>query len=513
MRDADDFKRHWNPHEPKQLFWVDDAFGPTQFEWASATGWNRVFPEINAAIRRGAKVLFTSRDYIYKAAREHLKESALPVMKESQVVIQVENLSKEEREQILYNHVRLGTQPHVFKSQIKPYLPNIVAHGRFSPEIARRLGNPLFTKHLTITQMDLDDFVERPLELLRETIRTMDSNSRSAIALVFMRGGVLPSPVDMSPEELHAATLMGGAIGGVRTALSALDGSLLIKSFHDGNHTIRFKHPTIRDAFASLVAEDLELMDIYLTGTPVEKLFGEISCGDVGIEGVKVVVPVDRYAMVLKSIESFDATKWENKNALHNFLAYRCDRAFLSRYIDCHPQFIPQLRVGSYLYAVSDVDVIVRLQEYDLLPEEKRLSVVTSILSCAISTPDPGFLRDEIRNLMTKNEFEHIRERVKTEVLPNLDDFIEQWRGNYSGDDDPESHFSDLSDTIEKYREEFEDDKIALKQIKQAVGELESAIDDLRSEQPEEQDSDEYYGGSSSHSHEEERSIFDDVDR
>ena len=53
----------------------------------------------------------------------------------------------------------------------------------------------------------------------------------------------------------------------------------------------RFKHPTIRDAFATLVAEDTELMDIYLAGAPIEKLFGEVSCGDVGIEGVKVIVP------------------------------------------------------------------------------------------------------------------------------------------------------------------------------------------------------------------------------
>ena len=28
VRDADDFVKHFNPHE-KQLFWIDDAFGPT----------------------------------------------------------------------------------------------------------------------------------------------------------------------------------------------------------------------------------------------------------------------------------------------------------------------------------------------------------------------------------------------------------------------------------------------------------------------------------------------------
>src|SRR5262249_15891914 len=31
VRDADEFRKHWNPHEPKQFFWIDDAFGTTQY--------------------------------------------------------------------------------------------------------------------------------------------------------------------------------------------------------------------------------------------------------------------------------------------------------------------------------------------------------------------------------------------------------------------------------------------------------------------------------------------------
>src|SRR3974377_113634 len=38
---------------------------------------------------------------------------------ESKVVIRVENLSIDEREQILYNHIRLGTQPIEFKRKLK----------------------------------------------------------------------------------------------------------------------------------------------------------------------------------------------------------------------------------------------------------------------------------------------------------------------------------------------------------------------------------------------------------
>lgn len=43
VRDADDFVAHSNPHEPKQFFWVDDAFGATQIDWQNAREWSQSF--------------------------------------------------------------------------------------------------------------------------------------------------------------------------------------------------------------------------------------------------------------------------------------------------------------------------------------------------------------------------------------------------------------------------------------------------------------------------------------
>ena len=70
-----------------------------------------------------AKIVMTSRDYIYNRARKDLKESAFPLLKESQVVIDVHDLSADEKRQILYNHLKLGKQPRSFRSEIKPGNP------------------------------------------------------------------------------------------------------------------------------------------------------------------------------------------------------------------------------------------------------------------------------------------------------------------------------------------------------------------------------------------------------
>lgn len=516
IRNADDFVAHSNPNEPKQLFWVDDAFGATQFDWSSAAAWNRVFPHMHAAIRRGARVLFTSRDYIYTAARQHLKESALPVIRESQVVIHVEQLSKDEREQILYNHVRLGCQPGQFKSQIKPFLCDVAAHTRFSPEIARRLGNPLFTKRLIVSKGGLDDFVARPVELLCEIVRTIDTGSRSALALVFMRGGVLPSPVKMTADEEQAVSLMGGTVSDVRNALNALDGSLILQSIQDGIYSWRFKHPTVRDAFAAVIAEDRELMDIYLAGTPVDRLFDEVTCGNVGIQGVKVIVPLDRYELLVTRLATINSTTPVTLWQLHRFLAFRCDREFLARYIAKHPDFVPGLSVGSYFYACSDLTILVRLCECGLLSETKRAAVAAAIRELAIETPDAGFLREGVRKLLRPDEFTGILDDIRIRLLPVLASTIENWRDNYdeNRNEDPENHFDDLVSALKEFRDELTEYPDACSQVESALSDIKELVDEMRSDQPQDPDSDDFRGNDSGGgSDDDSRSVFDDVDQ
>ena len=118
----DDVTNRWNPSEPSQFFWLDDAFGVMQYEESLVRRWNYLLPKIQAMLRSGAKMVMTSRDYIYVRARNRLKGSAFPLLNESQVVIDVRNLSIEEKEQILYNHVKLGNQARPFKTRIKPHL-------------------------------------------------------------------------------------------------------------------------------------------------------------------------------------------------------------------------------------------------------------------------------------------------------------------------------------------------------------------------------------------------------
>ncbi|MDU7579939.1 hypothetical protein [Aeromonas sp.] len=514
VRNADEFVRHFNPRE-KQLFWVDDAFGPTQIDIGSAIEWSKTFPHVNAAIRCGAKVIFTSRDYVYRAAKPYLKESALPVMKESQVVIHVEKLSKDEREQILYNHIKLGNQTIAYKEKIKPFLSGVASDKNFSPEIARRLGSSFFTNKLSISAIELTNYVQKPLSMLCEIINTMDNSSRSALALVFMRGGNLPCPVTTTVEEEKAISRIGGTVGSAIQGLESLNGSILINSIKEGGYSWSFKHPTIRDAFAEVVASNPDLMDIYLTGAPLDKLFSEISCGNVKLKGVSVIVPATQYHIVIDKISRFDTKQWTNKSSLYRFLSYRCDKKFLEQFLISFPDFLSKLHVRSYLYADSDINVLSRLHEFKLLPDSIRVDAVSKIKELAIETPDSGFLRDNVTLLISESEMRDILQTIKEDLIPYLKDVISDWESNYDREDEPDAYFYELQSALKDYKDAFETCEESQIYIDSALKRIDETINDLSYDYHSKHTDDIWSDRDEVISRENDvdiRSIFDDVD-
>ena len=263
-----------------------------------------------------------------------------------------------------------------------------------------------------------------------------------------------------------------------------------------------------------MIAEDRELLDIYLAGTPVTQLLHEVSCGDGGLAGVKVIVPTDRYSFFWTRIEAYLLQSRADGNAVKRFFASRCDRDFLSGYIARNPEFIPSLKVRSYLGVIPDVDVIVRLRTFALLPEEVRLQHVADIRTLAVETPDPDFLRDEIRPLFEAKEFADILEDVRLLLLPSLADHIDDWQASHDGEEDPESHFYLLETALTDYRNAMNSDSGAIELIDAGLSRIKESIEELRAELPASPDEEsDYFRDASLDRAVESRSVFDDVDQ
>lgn len=341
LDDPSQVAARWNPQEPSQFFWVDDAFGVMQYEDFLVHRWNHVLPDIKTMLGRGAKIVMTSRDYIYNRARWDLKESAFPLLKESQVVIDVHDLSADEKRQILYNHLKLGKQPRPFRTEIKPYLEGVSGHPRFIPEMARRLADPLFTKDLFIDEYYLGQFVEEREQLLQQVLQGLDTDSKAALALIYMRNGRVESPIKLQPSEGEALERLGSDLGGCIVALESLKGSLVLLSHASGDSVWQFKHPTIGDAYAAILVQNPEHLGIFIQGSSPDRVVDQVTCGDVGIEKA-VVVPKRLFSMMLVKLAEFPSSKsyksawlsaWGAKRDLQGFLASRCSKEFLSLYL------------------------------------------------------------------------------------------------------------------------------------------------------------------------------------
>ena len=442
LADPSKVVERWNVDEPAQFFWIDDAFGVTQYESPLVHGWNHSLTQVKTMLRRGCKIVMTSRDYIYNRARHDLKESAFPLLSESRVVIDVHDLSDLEKQQILYNHLKLGKQPAAFRTNIKDHLINMTAHPRFIPETARRIADPLFTKDLYLSEYHLGQFVEKREQLLLEVIQGLDANSKAALGLIYMRKDHLESPIALQVAELQALEQLGSTLGECIKALDALNGSLVTNMQIDDQPVWRFKHPTIGDAYAVTLALSSELLGIFLSGSSTENLISQVTCGNVGVEKA-VVVPKSLFPMMVERLREFSASdkykvrwmsSWQARRSLYRFLASRCSKEFLELYLKQEPDILESVsKPGLYLNTVPEVDLAVRLHLVDLLPEENRKKFIETVSNYAIDGEDFYALDDaDVRSVFIDCEFDELVETVRNNLLPKLADVRTLQQRNHS---------------------------------------------------------------------------------
>ncbi len=484
----------WNPEEPSQFFWLDDAFGVTQYEDFLVRAWNHVLPQIRPMLRKGAKIVMTSRDYIYSRARKDLKESAFPLLNESLVVIDVHQLSSEEKRQILYNHLKLGKQPQPFRTKIKPHLESVATHRHFIPETARRLADPIFTRDLLIGDYHIGQFVERREQLLQEVLQGLDLDSKAALALIYMRNGRLESPIDLHRSEREALERLRSNLGGCVAALEALKGGLVVHTHTNGESAWSYKHPTIGDAYAAILIQNPEHLGIYVQGSAPERLVDQVTCGDVGIEKA-VVVPRSLFPQMLAKLEEFLLSKsyksallsaWGAKREMLGFLARRCSQEFLSLYLQRNPDLLDQVsQPGLFLDTVPEVRLAKRFHEFGLLPEDKRKKFVETVSNYLLDGQDGYVLEnEEMRAFFTDEEFGDLVSHARTELVPRLGDVRYEWQSSHSSEESPEDHMQPLLDLFKSLQRQFAQDEEAVKIIGCESQRAREWIDEHTSEEP-----------------------------
>jgi energy-coupling factor transporter ATP-binding protein EcfA2 len=525
LDNPDQVMKHWNPDDPNQFYWIDDVFGVTQYESGLVSNWNHILVQVRSMLKQGIKIVMTSRDYIYSRARVDLKDGAFPLFNESQVVIDVHKLKQEEKEQILYNHLKLGHQPLSFIKEVKPFLPAIALHKRFIPETARRLAEPAFTKGLYMWEHSLLEFVNRQESFLEEVLHSLDKHSKASLALIYMNGGQLPSPVVLAKEELNAVSRQGSDPGSCLAALEAMNNSLVQYAFIDDNAIWRFKHPTIGDAYAKIVAKSPEQLEIYLQGTPIEKILDQVTCGNVGLENA-VVVPKTMFSVLQERMVEYKRSDrfkdsymsgWDAKRKVFTFLARRSSKEFLKLYLNKNPELFGQILKPTMSFYFSDeIELVTKLNEVGLLPEEHRKTFVDYIAHFTITGDDLYLLKnEELQGVFTEAEMQEVKEKVKLDLLPKLNEVRWKREGEFreSNRDTPEEHMEEFLEKMKILLNEFEEEVPIVKKVEEEISKAKQWVEENNFEEPESRPDRVLDTSEAPVTTTTTRSIFDDVDQ
>lgn len=517
-----DIVKHWNPHEKDRFFWVDDAFGSTQYNQESADLWNKVLPAMAAALRCGNRFVLTSRDYIWRRARQDLKIESFKPLIEGRVVIYTEELTKSEKERILYNHIKFGDQPTSRRLQMKPNLETIASLPNFKPEIARRLGNSLFTRDLDWTPRGLEKFVDAPRQFLTDVIRQLDPAARAAVALIFLNGGRVASPIADDKSARMVESTLGVSRSDIKPAMEHLNNTLFLHIAESGQTYWTYKHPTISDAYAELIAAQPELIDIYLRGAKISSIINEVVYGTKTVKGAKLRVPRKLYEVLAGRLSEAPP------RARRLFLVTRTDAEFRSRYLKRHSNvFREEISFVNPLTRDPQSQFFLIAGREGTISDADHRHVVERLKQEVVEYGDVTFLADDdYVAFLGAAAHAELLEAARTDLAPRYADFVAGFVDDCDKDD-PESYFQDNVQALEALETLFPDDMDIATQIQSAHEIIEETINEIReststSDDDSWRDDKQYYSGASyrsapdsasRYSFDKPNSVFDDIDK
>ncbi|MEU2004837.1 hypothetical protein ACH47B_31710 [Rhodococcus sp. NPDC019627] len=467
---------HWNPDDPRQMFWIDDAFGSIRHEPHLTDAWVRRMQQVMAAVSHGARVLMTSRDYIYREAHPRMKEYAFPRLREQQVVIDITKLSASEKEQMLYNHLKAGDQPAAVLDGWRQHLRAVAAVARFQPEVARRLSLQDFVPAAGLRgESQLVAYFEHPNEFLVDVLDGLEPAQRAALAAVYLSGGELLAPFAPDSRLSSAVIALGATVAETSRAFAAIEGTFLSQVLRaDGNTVWRFHHPTIREGFAASVARDISTLSVYLEGMTPDELVSELDCGGPNQRGTLVRVPPAMYPLIVPRVPVPDRGEWSGRRRAW-FLRTRCSDKFLRMWAEAHKDALPGMAdFGMMVDAMGEPGVLSRLNEAGALPTDIRRRAVERIVEYSIDDLDPAWADSDLDGLFTVEERADLLRRVEQEVLPNLEQRIDDHVDSFVSDMSKDELYQTPRDYVAAIRSAFPEHQDVLERC----GRVDAHIDD-----------------------------------
>lgn len=516
-----DFEAGWNPNDPGRFFWIDDAFGSNVLRDDYVQDWASAFSKLRAAIKHGNRFLLTSRKHIYEAARRRLGQRNLAQFADGSAVVDVGELTYEEKAQILYNHINFGEQSQSWRSRVKPYLTAVAAVHDFLPGIAERLGDPKFTKGLAPRESSLVRFMEEPTEHLIDTINALDDQLQAALILVYVhQSGFDPRDHDASAAQA-VADLTGFNLAKIQDCFAELRGSFLKLS----GSKWTFAHPTISDALTQILRQKPHMMAALIRGSTIDSILSNLTCEGAPLIRDALLIPATLDDALVARLGRTPDEPHRNWMLFH-FLSYRANEPVFIKAIQQFPHLLRRSCWRSDL-ANNDprVAAYARAHHLSLLPDDLRSEVADKLEDAVLNRLDVSFFDEpQMLALISPLKLISLGLALRTTVLPSLEERIDEIVADADLDEEPDSHFEKLFgllDCVESIGIDADSTALiddARDRVKRSVKRLE----ERKRERDEESDDDTDWSHIVTQKKEEtspsfsaatKRSVFDDVDR
>ncbi len=379
IEQADQFKSTWSPADANTIYWVDDVFGETTLDEERLREWSAALDKVEAARKRGARIVFCTRDYILSAAERKLKRSKADFISDARVRVEVTALSTDEREGILYNHIKDGDITKDQKRSLKKHLPMLARRGSFSPELARRLGSKRFHRALRYEPNELQAFFDRPVQHFRDVIHGLSNSEMAALSACLHSGNALADPVADGAVADAVLRTYGVSIHAVRDSLEALEGSLVKRVRQATSQTWQLHHPSMIEALQEELAARSAQLALYLQSANLHAVLRDTTT-EVPAPGSRLLfVPDAAYEHLMPRILSADAL---SIGSIASYLADRASSALLRAVDNTDPTLLDRALsvVPEPEGTEAAANLAVRLQRESALFGERRRKLVANTL-------------------------------------------------------------------------------------------------------------------------------------
>jgi len=514
-----ELKQHWNPHDNKCLFWVDDAFGSNLLIPEYINAWIEFMPKLKTALEHGCHFILTSRTHIWYEAKPRLGNRNHHLLETGGAVISVGDLTQSEREQILYNHLKAGTQPSEWKKKIKAHLPQLSNLNALLPELARRLGDRDYTGSIKALPDDLLRFIANPQTFLEKTFMELSAEQQAALTLVFLTRSRLP--ISVLPEVETNLAMTGYDVKKTQmvSALQQLAGTFIIRRKDGDKEYWAFWHPTFADAISSILSKRPDLVDVYIRGAGLTTIIREVVCEGATPVRDAVVVPLSSSETLVDRLLEMPDEESAN-NQLFAFLNHRLPMELVRKVLERSPNLLERkVKPLRWTRMCRREDIMLRATAHKmgLLDEDTRSTTIAMLQESAIDSLDASFIQDDnFLGMFQPSELMRLTAGLLAKLDTEIAQKISDCRDSADPSSDIDSQFEEVTDFLDDIRYLVEADAVFEEKHSELIAEVEQAKRDVEAEKSDEEEEGSFFNSiptAIQHEQHGGRSVFSDVDQ